>query len=294
MIFSLQGSQFTALYNFDSFVINLKGTSFSLVPFLRLGITCDSMSKKQESPLVNIMVNVLLPVLALSYLSKDPVLDNIEAKPWHLGPMKALMVALALPLGYGIWHFLKTKKFNLFSGVGVLSVVLTGAVTLYLWNEDGSVKPDAAFWFGAKEAIQPIILGVAFLLSSKTKSPLFSEFVYNDAIFDLQRIQKSVAEQGKKAEHEEIIRKNTLIFCSSFVISAILNFCLAFYFLGDLDFSAVNARELYNSGVAKITGWGFAVIGLPLLVFAGFVFFKLIREVEALTGLSREEVILAR
>ena len=52
----------------------------------------------QEHPLANVLVNVLIPVLALSYLSKDPEFQRAIGKtvqPWHIGPTKALMLALA-------------------------------------------------------------------------------------------------------------------------------------------------------------------------------------------------------
>lgn len=244
-------------------------------------------TKKEESPLANIILNVLLPVMVLSYMSKDG-----GEKPWHLGPHKALAIAIAIPLAYGIYHFIKTQKFNLFSGIGLISVLLTGGVTLYLWNEDGSVKPDAPLWFGLKEAIQPIILGVVVLASHRTKSPLFREFIYNDGIFDVSRVEKKVKEGGLEEPYNKLLFKNTLIFCASFIISAILNMFLAHYFLGSLDFNAENARELYNQGVAKITGWGFVVIGLPLFVLAGFVMFKHAKDLRKLTGLEKDEVML--
>jgi len=245
---------------------------------------------KEESPLVNIIVNVLLPVIILSHVSKDPSLDG--AKVWHLGPMKALLIAILIPLGYGIYHYLKTKEFNLFSAVGLLSVVLTGGVTLYLWNEDGSVKSDAALWFGLKEAIQPLIIGSVVLISHRTKGPLFREFIYNQSIFDIGRIENAVSEKKIEDPYNKLIYQNTLIFCGSFVISAILNLFLAHYFLGSLDFSAHNAQELYNQGVAKITGWGFVVIGLPLFVIAAYIIFKHAKDLQKLTGLEKEDVLL--
>ena len=91
----------------------------------------------QEHPLANILVNVLIPVLALSYLSKDPEFQRAIGKavqPWHIGPVKALMVALAFPIAYGIRHFIKTRKANFFSALGLVSVLLTGGLTIFLWN----------------------------------------------------------------------------------------------------------------------------------------------------------------
>lgn len=251
-----------------------------------------STKAKEESPLANIIINVLLPVIILTHMSKERIGFGEDDKFWHVGPLNALFIAIAIPLVYGIYHFIKTKEFNLFSGIGVLSVLLTGGVTLYLWNEDGSVKPDAALWFGLKEAIQPLILGGVVLASHWTKSPLFREFIYNDGIFDVPRVEKKVEELGKMDAYKQVVFRNTLIFCGSFLISAILNMFLAQHFLGALDFTAENARELYNQGVAKITGWGFVVIGLPLFVLAAFIIFRHAKDLQKLTGLEKEEVLL--
>jgi len=247
--------------------------------------------KNDENPLVNIMVNVLIPVLVLSKMSKDPSMVE-SVKAWHVGPHKALLIALLIPLAYGIYHFIKTKKLNLFSGIGLFSVLLTGGVTLYLWNDDGTVKPDAAFWFGIKEAVQPLILGGVVLASHWTKGPLFRDFIYNQGIFDIGRIEKKVKELGKDTAYNKLLLTNTLFFCSSFIISAILNIALAYFFLGNLDFTAENARELYNQGTAKIMGWGFVVILVPMLVILATIVFKHARDLQKLTELEKEEVLL--
>ena len=102
----------------------------------------------KEHPLANILINVIVPVLILSYLSKDPDLQarlGKIAKPWHIGPLKAMILALVLPFGYGVWHYLKTRKGNFFSALGLISVLLSGGLTLYLWNQNGTVKSNAGF-----------------------------------------------------------------------------------------------------------------------------------------------------
>ena len=66
------------------------------------------------------------------------------------------------------------------------------------------------------------------------------------------------------------------------------------YFLGDLDHAAANARELYNERVAKLTGWGFAVIGVPILVFLFFTLRRLLKNLTTLTSMNDEELMLPR
>ena len=242
--------------------------------------------------MANILINVLIPVLALSYLSKDPGVAG--AKLWHVGPLNALFVALAFPIIYGIWFFVKTKKMNFFSGLGLFSVLLTGGLTLFLWNKDGTVKEHAAVLFGLKEASIPFVLGVAIVVSHWSKTPLLRTFLYTDSIFDINRIEKKVAELGVGIDYRKVLLNATILFSISFFVSTILNFGLAMYFLGDLDHTASNARELYNSQVAKVTGYGFAVIGIPIMAFLFFTLKKLLSGLREITGFTDEELMVAR
>jgi hypothetical protein len=251
----------------------------------------------QEHPLANVLVNVLIPVLALSYLSKDPEFQRAIGKavqPWHIGPVKALMVALAFPIAYGIRHFIKTRKANFFSALGLFSVLLTGGLTIFLWNKDGTIKPNADVLFGLKEASIPLILGIAVIGSHFTSTPLIRTFLYSDTMFDIARIEKEIDAHNARPDYVKIIFQATLLFAASFFISALLNFGLAVHFLGDLDPSAPNARVLYNSQVAKLTGWGFAVIGLPMLIFLFITLRRMITQLSRLTGLKEEEIMLPR
>ena len=70
---------------------------------------------------------------------------------------------------------------NVFSLVGLFSVVLTGAITIYLWSGGPRVRENAALLFGIKEAVQPLVLGSLLLITHKMSKPLFNVFVYNDA-----------------------------------------------------------------------------------------------------------------
>lgn len=253
--------------------------------------------KHQEHPLVNILINVLIPVLALSYLSKDPEFQQSigkAVKPWHIGPVKALIVALAFPIGYGLWHFAKTRKANFFSALGLVSVLLTGGLTVFLWNADGTVKPNAHVLFGLKEASIPLVLGIAVIGSHFTPAPLLRAFLYSDSIFDIPRIERLVAENGQRVAYDKVLWHATLWFATSFLLSTLMNFGLALYFLGDLDHTAQNARELYNEQVARLTGWSFAVIGLPILGFMFFTLQRLLAGLRRVTGLKDDELLLPR
>ena len=252
---------------------------------------------KQEHPLANILINVLIPVMVLSYLSKDPEIQaklGKEAKPWHLGPLWAMIIALIPPLAYGVWHFVKTKHGNVFSALGFVSVLLTGGLTLYLWNADGSVKPNAGLLFGIKEASIPLVLAFAIMASHKSASPLIRVFLYNDSIFDIPRIERRVAERGAEAGYSHLMLEATRFFAGSFVLSAAMNVGLALWFFRGFDARAVDALEKYNGIIAKLTGWSFAVIGLPVLAILFLILTRLLKGLRALTGLDDKELMHPR
>ena len=75
---------------------------------------------KQESLLANLLINIIIPALILAKLSGDD---------W-LGTKWAIVVALAFPLLYGLRDFLKTGRANFFSGLGIISILLTGGISL--------------------------------------------------------------------------------------------------------------------------------------------------------------------
>ena len=96
--------------------------------------------KQQENPLANIMWNVLIPIVALSFLGKD------GEKLWHIGPVFGMLVAVSLPVIYGVHHLIKTKKPNFFSILGVVSILLTGGIAIMAYQDNGTVDEQAPLW----------------------------------------------------------------------------------------------------------------------------------------------------
>ena len=250
-----------------------------------------------DHPLANILLNVVIPVVILSFLSKDPALQeqlHRVPKPWHIGPVKALVVALAFPACYGVWHFLKTRKGNLFSVIGLISVMLSGGLTLYLWNKNGTVKPHAGFLFGLKEASIPFILGIAILASQRSATPLIRVFLYNDTIFDIPKIEARIASLSAQSAYDSLLRGATRLFASSFFLSSLMNLCLAQWLFRGFNATAIDALETYNATIAKVTGWAFAVIGVPIVLFLFLTLRQLLKNLGKLTGFTDEEMMMPR
>ncbi len=226
---------------------------------------------KPENPLANILVNVLIPVVVLNFLSKEH----------RLGPLWAMIIAVSLPLGYGIWFAVTRRKANFFSLLGLVSILLTGGLGLAQAN---------ATWFALKEALIPLMFGVAILGSHWTSKPLLNIFLLSPELFDLKRIDKAIAAHNAQPAYAKLRFNATLMLAGSMFASSVMNFFLALYFLKGKEGDQV----AYNEAIGKLTGAGFAVIGIPMLAVMVATLFLLLKKLRKLTGLEQDDIFLPR
>lgn len=223
-------------------------------------------SPKKENLLLNLLCNLAIPTFVLMKLSGDN----------RLGPQWGMIVALAFPLSYGLYDLVRRKKTNLFSIVGVASVLLTG--TLNQMKADG-------MWFAVKEAAIPTLFGVAVLVSTRTKRPLIRELLWNDQVIDTARVDAVLDERGQRSELDRLLKRASLGLAASFLLSAVLNFGLARYLLQ----SPAGTPE-FNAELGKMNGLSLPVIMVPTMVVTMVVFWKLMTGLTRLTGLQLEEI----
>ena len=221
---------------------------------------------KRENLLLNLACNLAIPTFVLMKLSSEK---------W-LGPQWGVIVALAFPLGYGIYDLLQRKKTNVFSIIGIVSVLLTG--TLNQMKADG-------LWFAIKEAAIPTIFGAAVLISMRTKRPLVRELLWNDQVIDTAKVDAVLVERGHRNELDRLLRRASFGLAFSFLLSAVLNFGLARYLL----ISPPGTPE-FNAELGKMNGLSLPVIMLPTMIVTMVVFWKLMSGLTQLTGLELDQI----
>lgn len=243
------------------------------------------MDKGTQS-LLNLFLSVLAPVLILEHCSAS------GEQLWQLGPAWAMGVALALPLGCGVWTFAEQKKLDPITLLGLIGTVLTGVITLYAtMGEGGSIRPDTPWWYAAKEALIAGLLGVAVLVTGGRPGSLLRLFVYSDGLFDIRSIETQVAAQGAENAYARILSRAALFTALSLLLSAAANFLFSLYFLLPvLKLPAAEQSVAYNEAVGTMMWWGYLVIGLPLLGTLFGVIRYLQRALSALTGLDRDRI----
>jgi hypothetical protein len=245
-------------------------------------------SPRQESPLRNLLINIILPVIVLNLVSGH------GSKPWHLGPVLGLAIAVAMPLAYGVWFFMRTRRANALSIAGMGSVLLTGGITWAAWRPDGSVDGSLFTVFAVKEALLPTVIGLCVLLSQWTSTPLIRLFIFNAQVFEIPRIDQALNSEGTRKEFETALRNAAFVLAGTFMLSGATIFFLTLHFLGAVDATAPNARELYNKAISMQMLWGFVAIGIPFVLVAGGILVWLLKRLEQLTRLKRHLLMTLR
>ncbi len=243
------------------------------------------MDKGTES-LLNVGLSVLAPVLILDYCSGEG--DAI----WQMGATAAMCVALTLPIGYGIYHFIRTRRADAVNIMGLMATLLTAFVTMYATMGEGeAIRPDTPWWYAIKEASIPLFLAAAIILTARGSGSLLRVFIYTDGLFHITRVEQEVEKKKLQEPYQHILWKASLMTAASLVVSSVGNFFLSLYFLLPvIDAEASEQAELYNYAVSDMTWMGYLVIGLPIMGTFFYVIFYLLRQLRELTGLPREEI----
>ena len=224
------------------------------------------MTEKHANPFIDLLLTLILPSVVLESLSK----------PDRLGPAWALVVALLLPLGFGIWCYTQKRGLNFFSVLGLVAVLVTGGLGLLQLE---------AMWFAAKEAAFPIFLGIAFPVSYRLGKPLIREILMNPQLMNEPVIHQSLDTPAKHSDFARLLRQASWGMAGTMLISAAANFALALWLLGD----KAPGSEEYTKAIGRLNWGGFIVIGIPLMGVTLALFFWFLKSICRITGLERHD-----
>lgn len=222
--------------------------------------------KKKQNPLINILFNIVVPVVILSKFSNDN----------YLGPKLGLVVALAFPLGYFLWEWRREHKANFISILGFVSVLLTGIIGVFEFPSE---------LIAYKEASVPFIIGLAVLISMKTPYPLVKKLLYNEDLMNMELINNRLEENDNSKAVERMLVNASYMVAASFLVSTILNFSLAKYLIHSPSGTPEFAEEM-----ARMTALSYPVIALPSTLVLVFALFYVYNRLSKLTGLEFEQL----
>ena len=224
--------------------------------------------KQQTSHLfLELIICVILPTVILKYLSGED----------SLGPVYALIFGLSFPLLFGIYQFIKEKKFGFIPALGFISILLTSGI--------GLLELDAKY-IAIKEAAIPLIIAIGTIVSLKTQYPLVKTFIYNDKILQIDKVDDALAKSNNQGAFEQVLRTATYILAGSFLLSATLNYGLAKYIV-----VAPSGTAEFNDQLGTMNLLSYPVITVPCVIVMIYAMFYLFKHIKRLTGLEFDDII---
>ncbi len=138
--------------------------------------------------MVDLLISLLIPSLILMKLSGEA----------NLGADGALILALAFPFSWGAFELIKYRKFNFIALLGLISVLLTGGI--------GLLKLDNQ-WLAIKEAAIPGLIGIAVLVSTRTRYTLIRTLLFNKTVLNVDKIHDRLEKAGNTEKAKEAYGK---------------------------------------------------------------------------------------
>jgi hypothetical protein len=218
--------------------------------------------------LANLAFNIIIPVFILSKLSGED----------SLGPSLSIVAALTFPIGYGLWDLRQSGKINPFSVLGVVSVFLTGGISLL------ELDPQ---YIAIKEAAIPGCIGIAVLLTQRTRFPLVKTLILNAQLVRVDALYAALDEKGMTTTFEQRLRQASLIVAGSFFVSSALNYILAKIILVSPPGTSAFSEEL-----GRMTALSYPVIALPSMVILMLAIWYVFSQIGKLTGESLETFLV--
>lgn len=209
--------------------------------------------------MLNLLFTVVIPVVIFT----------------RFGSLQGFLLALAFPLGFGLYEIIRKRKLSWQAGLGMFSILLTGGFKIL------KLPPE---WVAWKEGSVPFVLAMAILVSAWIGRPLARLFL--DQVLDRERIDAALAERGNAGEYERRTAIATYLLAGTFLLSATLNFMLA-----KIIVTSDPSTSAYNSEIGRMTALSFPVITVPVMIAMTITIIYIMMTVSKLTGLEAETVL---
>ncbi len=219
---------------------------------------------RRENPLLNLGLNIVIPVIILMRFSGEN----------QLGPVYGLLLALAFPVGYGIYDFAVRRGFNFYSALGFVSVLLTGGIGLLKLPVE---------WLAIKEAGVPFIIGVAVLVSLRTRYPLVKTIIHK--VIDLDRVNEALQQKDSVDAYERRLVVATYVVAFGLLVSTVLNYVLA-----RIVVVSEPGSTAFNEELGRMTALSFPVITIPSITILAIALYYLVSGITKETGLEFQDI----
>lgn len=209
------------------------------------------------------LINILIPITILLFLSGDD----------RLGPIPALVLAVGIPVAFGIYTLRRSRKVNAATIVGIVSVTLTGLI--------GVFTLDTRF-FAIKEGAVPILFATLIVISNQTRFPIVK--LLADQVVVRDRVDAALQHLGRESQYRHHLSRTGFLWAGIMALSGIVKFFLATWIVTNPAGTPAFNHDLARLQATQVpTSMALTMILMLLLMT------YLVRGISRITGLSARE-----
>ena len=227
-------------------------------------MSAERKKSRRENPLVSLALNIVIPVIILVRFSGED----------QLGPVNGLLLALAFPVGYGLYDFIVRRGFNPYSMLGFVSVLLTGGIGLLKLPVE---------WLAIKEAAIPFIICAAVVISMRTPYPLVKTIMHK--VINVERVYEALNRRQSIEAYERRVVAATYMIAFGLLVSTVLNYVLARVVVVSETGTTAFVEEL-----GRMTALSIPVITVPSITILAFALYYLASGITKETGLEFQDI----
>jgi hypothetical protein len=217
---------------------------------------------------LQLMLNFVLPFIILTRFSSEE----------YLGPIGAMLIALAFPIALEIANIYKRRKFSLVSIIAIVGILTTGAISLLGLSEG---------WLAVRRSVSYLAVPLLLVFSQVLKRPLIELALPH--IIQMEKIHGAAKQRGTLGT----LKKH--IHFTSYLVSALfLAIAAASYILTRVIIKSPPGTVSFNEEYARLRLLSLPYTTLPLLVGIVVIIMYLLAMISRDTGLEPDELTVPK
>ena len=228
-------------------------------------MTTPASVKKTSPLLVQLIISFVFPTIVLMGLSDTS----------RLGPIPAMCVALAFPVGFEIYRLLQRKRPSVISILAIVGILFVGAVAVLKLSEE---------WLAVRRAVPYAAAAIAVFVIVRWKPALIEKGL--DRLLAMDTVRNAKLSTDAEVQLMRVTRRAGYALA---IVCAVI--AVAIYMLTILFMSAQAGTSEFNAQYAELRIITIGAITVPFVILITIILVVLVNSIEKITGISAEDLL---
>ena len=221
--------------------------------------------KTPNASLIQLAVGFVIPTIILLTMSGTD----------RLGPLGAMLLALAFPVALELYGLTRKRKPSLMSIAAIIGILLIGLISVLGLSKD---------WLALRRSALYAVGAIALFIIVRFKPALIEKGL--DRVLEMEGIRTASRKNKTEAQLMKYATKASYILAVILAVIAVASYVLTIVFI-----TAPTGSSEFNAQYAELRILSIFVITVPFIIAMTGVLIYLVNKFEKLTGISAENLI---